>query len=59
LSREITGKIEAKQNVSAKENASLSHRVARLAERNATREKQFAPQAAKDQKAKEALVLAR
>ena len=59
LSREITGKIEAKQNVSAKENASLSHRAPQIAERDAPHQKQVAMQAAKDQKAKEAFVLTR
>ena len=59
LSREITGKIEAKQNVSAKENASLSHRAPQIAERAAPHQKQVAMQAAKDQRAKEAFVLTR
>ena len=59
LSREITGKIEAKQNALTKETAGLNHRATQPAERNATHEKQLAMHAAKDQKTKEAFVLAR
>lgn len=59
LSREITVKIEAKQNSAAKENVSLNNRVTQSVERNQAHEKQFAMPAAKDQKAKDAFVLTR
>ena len=59
LSREITGKIEAKQNAAAKENLSLNNRATQSVERNQAHEKQFAMPAAKDQKAKDTFVLTR
>lgn len=59
LSRKISEKIEAKQNVSAKESANLSDRSPQTNQQRPAQEKQFENNQAAEHKAKEAFVLAR